>query len=1175
MSARSSGKSPSTPSAPHPESQPLFPGRAVVQSRARPDRGLAYHPIVVGDQVVVCDEKRLIAYQLDARLAGPPESTAPAEIPLAWEQPLSSTFSGRRTGRPVQATPRYTVTAHGDRIYARIGPPQSRMGSSYLIAVRNSGEIEGKLLWKRAPTDLRLPEREGDAGPRMGMAFEGTPVASDRSVYVALTDAGTMTSALVACLDAETGDLRWSRYVGSATSNMDMMGTNMGLEVGNRLLSVDGSTVYYQTNLGAIAALDAETGEIRWLITYSAKGAAGPPIRRDLNPAIIHNGLVIAAPDDTAEIFGIDAETGHIVWTTNPLPEITHVLGVCQGRLIATGTRVWSIDIETGKVLDYWPQGGAGMDGYGRGLLAGGAVYWPTRTQIHILDPSAPGLRPQHEPIELEQAFGTTGGNLAVGDGYLVVAQEDALVVFCQNRRLIDRFKQLIVQEPDRADHYVRLARMADAAGQDDLALESLESALAKARPDDLFDGEPLREVAATQQYRLRSRLGLAALQAHDASTAARQFEEAARLARTDRDALVAQLRLAEALEQADRPARAVEVLQNLITDERMARLRTLADPARTVRADLLIAERLEALLDRHGRSLYRPYDIKARALLTRGLAASDPHLLDQISQSYPAAEVIPEVLAAQARIAEKSDRPELAARAYRQLLAQADDDPARAAALLGLANAYENREFYELAHKTYAQALARYATIHPPGSDQDATVGSLVSERSSLPPFDQLGPDRLPADLPLPLERVWSTRWESPRRPILAVGSLPSTQLARIFLVENQTLRPVHPASGETPWSADLGADTTWIAYLADHVIAAAPDRLTGLDPATGAVRWRHLVNPDTPPHPRLDPFAGPPAKKKDEAEDPAPPLHGFQIVGDRIIALSGSAELLCFDPDSGLVNWSYRPTQGSIHEAFLAEPHRIVLQLRSPNAIVQLDPRNGRGLGQLPQSEDVQPWVRPPVPLDEDRLAVVADDRTIIALELDRGSVVWTYREPSALPRGGPPRLIGDAACLLALRDGGELVRLDPATGRKLWSRLLGVEDLTDWPAAITLDDRHVYSACGPDPTLTAYDLADGAVAWRRNLTGPSSGWVLDLTPRCVVVHPSPARAADTTLPDLPLIVCARDDGRIVQRMVLPAEVTDLAVRVDGAGILVATQSGGWGLGLQPPMDDIPSTR
>ena len=64
--------------------------------------------------------------------------------------------------------------------------------------------------------------------------------------------------------------------------------------------SLDGPTVYYQTNLGAVVALDGETGAIRWVATYPRqdRNAGADGHDRDLNPAIVHDGLVIVAPED-------------------------------------------------------------------------------------------------------------------------------------------------------------------------------------------------------------------------------------------------------------------------------------------------------------------------------------------------------------------------------------------------------------------------------------------------------------------------------------------------------------------------------------------------------------------------------------------------------------------------------------------------------------------------------------------------------------------------------------------------------------------------------------------------------------------------------------------------------------------------------------------------------------
>jgi len=325
----------------------VSPGRTYTPRRGpvspiAADRLLAYHPIVLGDQVIVCDDDRIVAYDLNKRPEGP-VGTPSGTTKEAWrhdEEP--GAYVQRATRFPV-APPRYTLTAFGDRIYARMGPANSmamamglgmRMGmggggvptQSYLVAVDRT--TDGKLLWKRPADSIPLPKRPADGLSRT-VGFEGTPVADARSVYVALTDRREQTATYVACLDAETGDPRWVRHLGEAASDFDnMMGMGMGMvgsfnDFGHRLLTLDGPTVYFQTNLGAVAALDAETGGIRWVATYprQERGGLGQGSQRDLNPAIVHDGLVIVAPDDAASIYAYDAGSGRLVWKTDPLPE--------------------------------------------------------------------------------------------------------------------------------------------------------------------------------------------------------------------------------------------------------------------------------------------------------------------------------------------------------------------------------------------------------------------------------------------------------------------------------------------------------------------------------------------------------------------------------------------------------------------------------------------------------------------------------------------------------------------------------------------------------------------------------------------------------------------------------------------------------------------------------------
>ncbi len=248
-----------------------------------------------------------------------------------------------------------------------------------------------------------------------------------------------------------------------------------------------------------------------------------------------------------------------------------------------------------------------------------------------------------------------------------------------------------------------------------------------------------------------------------------------------------------------------------------------------------------------------------------------------------------------------------------------------------------------------------------------------------------------------------------------------------------------------------------------------------------------------------------------------------------------------------------------------------RVVLQAGSSKRLVVLDADNGRLRGEylVGNARPPVPWTRDPVALDDDRLALALDARTVTLFDLEKGAEVWTYHDDSELPRTQSPRLLSDSGRLLALFDGHTLVRLNPATGLPLWERGLCLGDLSESPEALALDADQVY--CAYDSTLTAYRLDNGEPAWRRHLVGPeSSGWSIALTERFVVAYPDPTRSLGGLLDSLPIVLCRRQDGLPVQRLVFNAPVSASAVRLDAGSVVVATQGRLWALG--PSVDGAP---
>ena len=1151
------------------------------------ERLLAFHPIVVGDQVIVSDGTRVLAYNLNDR---PPEAETSAlrVVGPVWKYPpdIDAQVQARQLSPGI---PRYTLTAFGNRIYARMGGQSAaylsgmggRGGSSSIVALDWS--TQGKLLWEQRSSALALPNRPADRTNNRAVSFEGTPVADERSVYAAVTDRREQTGTYIACFDALTGATRWVRYVGAAApdggdNNFGFGGGMQGIvtspgDFNHRLLSLDGPTLFYQTNLGAVAALEAETGSTLWVASYPRQepNRLGNGGERDLNPAVVDEGRVFVAPSDADAIFAFDSGTGRLLWAYDQIADdvkLSHLLGVAKGRLVATGNRVLLFDVKTGKLLHAWPDSGKSLEGYGRGLLAGDSIYWPTRNEIQILDQRT-GLRAE-PPIKLLETYHTQGGNLVAGDGYLIVAQYDGLVVFCQNSRLIERYREEIARAPEEAANYFRLARAAEAIGRDQEALEMYGEAARRARSNESIDGTSLSGAARDQQFRLHVRLAGESRRAGKWDEAALQLESAGTVARSGGERLQAQLVLADVLLDASRPRDSVAICQRLLSDERLRPLAVAAaDGHRTVRADLLIADRLSSIVREHGREVYEPYDKEAARLLECGRKEKDPRVLDELCRAFPEARVIPDALLELGLLYERAGREVDASNTYKRLQVLATDDERRVAALWRLAHVYEARHLLLSARDSYLELKARFPKTLVLDHDRKATVAVLVAEELARPVYASIVADRPQPPTPLPLLRRW--HWQPPAkepvRLLCAQGVAPSLDAGRVFIVLKTGLRLLDPSTGAPRWSADLGAPAVWAGYLADKLIVATARQIVALELSEGSVQWRFDSTRIGKNLDRPDPFANP-AEGGDRVEPSGQSLKDFQLVKGRVFCLRNRSELIALDGDTGALAWSFSSPPGEINPNLWIGADRAVVQVDKPNQLLVLRTDDGRVVTRVALADN-ELLDRPPTPIDENSVLLVSDRRTVKRFDLTHGQTSWVYQESKALPRNGPPRLIVSAQALLVLHDGLLLIRLDPATGEKRWECLLG-ENLSERPDAMAWDENRFYCvdfehiAGATRQSVRAIALEDGSRIWSCPLTGPSVAvWSIALTERCVIAYPSAANFCEgADQGNMPVIVRRRQDGALLQRFVFPTTIEQVALSVDRRGALLATAKGMWAL-------------
>jgi cellulose synthase operon protein C len=345
--------------------------------------------------------------------------------------------------------PRLTLNIFERMVYARVG------GLITTRAEAGRQQADSSVIG----LDLR---REGLLSTRLRSddatwSMDGTPVTDGRTLYIAMRRGGATARACVAAFDASTGSELWRTLIGSA----DTPAGNLGGEITHNLLTLVGDRVYFNTNLGIVAALEAESGKISWLTKYQRStgqrfvpgGDLPAYFDRDPSPCMYHDGIIVLAPSDTPSVFALDAETGKMVWTNSEFADATMILGVAGGTLVISGDRLSNLDLRTGQMRWIWPETStAGIRGMGRGAIAGTEIFWPTRTEIHVVD-VASGIRTR-SPISLS-SVSDCGANLALGDGKLFVAGYDKLLAFGAPTAVPKADKASATSEPVRTGRLI------------------------------------------------------------------------------------------------------------------------------------------------------------------------------------------------------------------------------------------------------------------------------------------------------------------------------------------------------------------------------------------------------------------------------------------------------------------------------------------------------------------------------------------------------------------------------------------------------------------------------------------------------------------------------------------------------------------------------------------------
>ncbi|MCY2968784.1 MAG: PQQ-binding-like beta-propeller repeat protein [Planctomycetota bacterium] len=1009
---------------------------------------LATFPLIHDQGVFFCDETSIRALALTSRGdARPLWGDSPVIHSLDPRGPIRP--GGQRVGLPA-----FTLSIADNRLYARLGRGGPSRGAAALVEALPSTLVcldlarEGDLLWSVSAD--RFADEVGN------WVFDGAPLPYEDHLYVLLRKSTPQPTLHIACLEPATGTVIWNRRL---CQGLDLFSGDYD-EQQHLLLSAADGRVYCATNLGAVAAVDARSGDLLWGATYNRVEFDKVPEfhnRQTLgpNPCVIEDGIVFVAPTDSNSIIAFDASSGIRLWD-RPLPGTARqIIGVSHNRVIVAGDQLWGLVPETGAVA--WSRGRDGPEAktHGRGTLAGDFVYWPRFDEILVVEAATGRVRREISLTGQHQIPG--GGNLVIAEGFLVCAQTDRLVAFWEYANRKKRLEQDMAAQPNQSLPALRLALHEEAEGATSTAVDLYRRLLGSTK-DVTWYGQ-------SAHARAREHLAnLAKIQA-DAASDQREPLVAAEFYRlTAQNTPMKEIRASALIEEAHAHFKtgevtdAVAVLNTIREDPDLVRLPPGAGQTKTVSmvCDVELSRAREILRNAYDLNSASQATEKLRHAMARGSVSNLPIWLTDVRLT-PELSI---VVKSGAEIAE-NQRDSATATALCETLKTHASDPA----------------IREWASNRLQSALATPDETAPPDSTRSAET-ETVFWRTRRPSNDSGTAGRS-----IPQGSChWRVDGVGGNRVFLPDSRPPAGQPDWLLTAGEQSICRSF-SSGEVRWTIPMAEPVEWAGGTTHITILATRSRVCGRDATTGTLRWARSAPP-------REKSGGPPQ---------------FRVAGNVLLLFAPPVELTAVDLSTGrslwryaprrdgmslaraevaLVNgqakWRYRPSAGWISPYWLVRDQIVAVQTTHPRRTLFFDIDDGFARDvPTPPGHD---WIDDPLIGSTDAVWGVArcadsfhdfDGRTG-QLNLRTPNLIHDGVRAAYLPGDLP---LDNGTAFLSQRDGFCVSLRSAANGGTLWQLRLPVTANSPSPV-LHVDEERLVVALGP--IVRCHSLSDGHLVW-----------------------------------------------------------------------------------------------
>ncbi len=348
----------------------IFPGGTQPRTRY----GFTTFPIVAGGRAYIQGVRSAAALDLeDGRVLWSSEEfgAQPAEsgpVRRIFRGGYSSRRSGQSQGAPALDSGLLAVRMG---VQTSQAVPYGTSPSDFQLAVLDARG--GKQLWRRT----------WDGEPPEGVYFN-MPALRDNTLFTGvISGMAGITEYRAVALEAGTGDILWSTYLGGGSDSM------AGVD-GSPPVVRDG-VVWIESSLHTLNAVDMITGEIRTIYRYQPKsrlatiGFSEAALPNEVIGLLPGTGPMVFSSRWGDQVVAIDAAKGNLLWSA-PKQGATSLFAVDKGSAYLCGQlEVAAFDMETGAKRWTWNSPGT-QSNTGYAALVGDRLYLVVEGKLYAID---------------------------------------------------------------------------------------------------------------------------------------------------------------------------------------------------------------------------------------------------------------------------------------------------------------------------------------------------------------------------------------------------------------------------------------------------------------------------------------------------------------------------------------------------------------------------------------------------------------------------------------------------------------------------------------------------------------------------------------------------------------------------------------------------------------------